>query len=98
MLVDIQPVDVRPAVGCGRGRADGVIAGVEGGIQALGRPGVQAPVPLNARLALTTMPLTLIVIGRLVVVPLANRKVNFAVLACGTLTTHSTCCRPHCCS
>ncbi len=51
---------------------------------------VQAPVPLNARLALTTAPFTVIDIGRFTVVPLANRKVSAAEPAAGAVTLNCT--------
>jgi hypothetical protein len=50
----------------------------------------QLPVPLNARPAATTVPLTLMSIGRFVVVPLAYRMASVAAPASGTLTVHST--------
>ena len=48
----------------------------------------QLPVPGKARLAATTLPLTLTSIGRLVVVPLAYRMTSDPVPAAGAVTVH----------
>src|SRR6266536_2617877 len=50
----------------------------------------QLPVGLNARPAETSVPLTRMSIGRLVVVPLACRKVSVAVPAVAAFTGNST--------
>jgi hypothetical protein len=50
----------------------------------------QLAVGLNATPAATTVPLTLMSIGRLAVVPLAWRNNSFAVPALAALTVHCT--------
>ncbi len=50
----------------------------------------QLPVGLKASSSATNAPLTVMSIGRLVVVPLAYRKVSFAVPADAALTVHWT--------
>src|SRR5690242_4837782 len=48
------------------------------------------PVPGNARFCATRVPLTVMSIGRLVVVPLANRKVREGEPPAAAVTVHST--------